>query len=98
MLKCSWIFIALVSIPCVADEDEYQQCLQRYLPNTELDGAAVMVRQTCSALHHGGIMLPREEARLQCQLDTASSAKTAVAFEMLMDTCDEEHSFQNAKD
>lgn len=96
-MKYAWLFITLVSMPSWADEDDYQQCLQRYLPQVELDIAAVMVRQKCSALYHGGIMLPREEARLQCQLDTASSAKTDVAFEMLMDTCDEEHSFQNSK-
>lgn len=88
----------LLSANGFADEQAYQQCVRTYLPRTELDAAAVMVHQKCSAIYHGDIMLPREKARLQCQLDSAAEAKTDTAFVMLLDSCDEQHSFQNSKD
>jgi hypothetical protein len=98
MFKYSYLIVALFATDCLANEDEYLQCVQDYLPQAEFDGAALMVKQKCEAIHSDKIMLPREKARLQCQLESASTAKTETALMMLMKTCDERHSFENHKE
>lgn len=98
MFKFSYLAALLLITPCWANEIDYQQCLQDYLPKAEIDEAAQVVKQRCGSLHSGDIMLPREKARLQCQLESAATAKTGAALDLLLKTCNERHSFKNHQD
>lgn len=95
MLRLSYLVVALFAADCLANEDEYLQCVQDHLPKAEFDGAAQIIQQKCEAIYSGDIMLPRNKARLQCQLESAATAKTESALMMLMKICDERHNFQN---
>ena len=51
MFKYSYLIVALFATDCLANEDEYLQCVQNYLPQAEFDGAALMVKQKCEAIY-----------------------------------------------
>ncbi len=98
MFRFSYLAAFFLIAPCFANDDAYQQCLQEYVPQVEIDRAVLVVKQRCESLHSGDIMLPREKARLQCQLESAAKAKTEAGLDMLMKVCDERHSFKNHQD
>lgn len=97
MFKYSCLVVSLFATDCMANDDAYMQCVQDYLPRAEFDAAALVIKQKCEAIYDDSIMLPREKARLQCQLDSASTAKSEAALKMLMENCDERHDFKNHK-